>query len=318
MKTNKWIILLMMGATLSVTPSLAQRPGGGSRSASSAPRGGGSRSYSAPSRSYSAPTSRPSTSRSYSTAEPGRSHGTPSTRTASSSVRSHSTPAVQSPAVHAQTPDVHSTVPTVRSMPSDRQHATVAAPVSSVRPGAPVRFGSAKGHPASGVRPGFARPDRPRGPLPPSHRPLRPAPFFYHPVHHYYVHMRPLYWDPFLPAVVYWPGMWSFCVGYWAGSGCTNEVVVREYVSNTHHVDMISYAISGDLMYALVRDGGDTYLRVFDKADNLLAQHPVHRKYSTLTVDPENGGCWIMKKRDKDPMLFLYVDGELLIYEADS
>lgn len=81
---------------------------------------------------------------------------------------------------------------------------------------------------------------------------------------------------------------------------------------------MIAYAISGELMYALVNDAGDTYLRVFDKADNLLAQHPVHKKYRTLTIDAENGGCWIMKKNDRDPLLFLYADGELLIYESDE
>ena len=107
-------------------------------------------------------------------------------------------------------------------------------------------------------------------------------------------------------------------MGYWAGSVCSNDVAVSEYVSTTHHMKMTGYVISGDLMYALVEDGGSTYLRVFDKADNLLAQHPVSSKYVTITLDKDNGGCWIMKKRDKDPLLFLYTEGELLIYEADS
>lgn len=129
--------------------------------------------------------------------------------------------------------------------------------------------------------------------------------------------MHPLYWDPFLPAVVYWPGLWSFCVGYWVGTACSDEIAVRDYIRNTQNVEMINYAISGDFMYALIDDHGDYYLRVYDKADNLLAQHPVSNKYCTLSIDSENGGCWIMKKRDKDPLLFIYSDGELLIYEAD-
>ena len=129
--------------------------------------------------------------------------------------------------------------------------------------------------------------------------------------------MHPIFWDPFLPPVVYWPGLWGYCYGYWGHGCCTNVVVVRDYMRSTYNVEMIDYAMSGDLMYALVEDGGSTYLRVFDKADNLLAQHPVHRKYQKLQIDTENGGCWIMKKRDKDPLLFIYSDGELLIYEAD-
>ena len=120
-----------------------------------------------------------------------------------------------------------------------------------------------------------------------------------------------------MPPVVYWPGFWAYCTGYWVGSACTNTAVVRDYVRCTHHVDMIDYVVAGDLIYALVEDGGDTYLRVFDKADNMMAQHPVSGKYCSVRLDEENGGCWILKKRDKDPLLFIFTDGQLLIYEAD-
>lgn len=184
---------------------------------------------------------------------------------------------------------------------------------------------SAKGSPVTGgrgVRPGYenyARPTHPHAPLPPAYRPIHPAPYFHHPIHHCVIHMHPIFWDPFLPPVVYWPGLWGYCVGYWAGRSCTDVVVVREYVKETHHVNMISYVMSGDLMYALIEDEkGDTYMRVFDKNDNMLAQHPVSGKYCTAQIDENNGGCWIMKKGDKDPLLFLYSEGELLIYEADE
>lgn len=98
----------------------------------------------------------------------------------------------------------------------------------------------------------------------------------------------------------------------------TDVVVVHKYVHDTYNVDLVSYVVSGDLMYAIVNDvDGNTYLQVFDKNDKLLAEQEISRKYIKTEIDRENGGCWIFKKRDKDPMLFLYVDGELLIYEAD-
>jgi hypothetical protein len=56
---------------------------------------------------------------------------------------------------------------------------------------------------------------------------------------------------------------------------------------------------------------------VYDKGDKLLAEQQVSRKYIKMELDQQNGGVWILKKRDKDPLMFLYSDGQLLIYEAD-
>lgn len=166
--------------------------------------------------------------------------------------------------------------------------------------------------------PGYARPGHP-GPMPPSHRPMHPAPYFWHPHHHCMVHCHRLYWDPFIPRPYYWPGFWTYCDSYWYDYHVTDVVVVREYVRNTYKLDLITYAFSGNYMYALVNDpDGHTYLQIYDRNDKLLAEQQVSRKYCKIEVDPENGGCWIMKKRDKDPLLFFYTeDGQLLIYEAD-
>ncbi|MBP5645030.1 MAG: hypothetical protein J6W95_03780 [Bacteroidales bacterium] len=163
---------------------------------------------------------------------------------------------------------------------------------------------------------GYARPGH-HGPLPPSHRPIHPAPYFYHPWHHHMVHCHPIFWDPIPPRPWYWPGFWAYCNSYWFDYHVTDVVVVREYVNNTYKVDMVTYGISGDIMYAIVRDGGETYLQVYDKEDHLLAEQKIHRKYCNLVIDAENGGCWISKKHEKDPLLFLWTDGQLLIYEAD-
>ena len=108
-----------------------------------------------------------------------------------------------------------------------------------------------------------------------------------------------------------------YCNSYWYDYHVTDVVVVRDYVQQTYHVDMVTYGISGDIMYAIVRDGGSTYLQVYDKDDHLLAEQKINRKYCNMVIDSENGGCWISKKHDKDPLLFIWADGQLLIYEAD-
>lgn len=164
----------------------------------------------------------------------------------------------------------------------------------------------------------YARPGHP-GPMPPSHRPMHPAPYFWHPHHHCIVHCHPLYWDPFIPRPYYWPGFWNYGWSYWYDYHVTNIVVVRDYMRETYQVDLITYAFSGDYMYCLVNDpDGHTYIQIYDKNDKLLAEQQVSRRYCKMEIDPENGGCWIMKKRDKDPLLFFYTeDGKLLIYEAD-
>lgn len=168
------------------------------------------------------------------------------------------------------------------------------------------------------ANPGYASPTHPAGPMPPSHRPMHPAPYFYHPHHHCMVHCHLLYWDPICYHHYYWPGFWMYCNSYWYDYHVTDVHVVRRYVRDTYKMDLVDYAISGDYMYALVNDpDGHTYIQIYDKNDKLLAEQKVSRKYIKLTVDSQNGGCWIMKKRDKDALLFLYADGQLLIYEAD-
>jgi hypothetical protein len=171
----------------------------------------------------------------------------------------------------------------------------------------------------SGVKegPGYARPGRPGGYLPPAAHPIHPAPYFYHPWYGYMVHCHPIFWDPIPPRPWYWPGFWAYCNTYWYDYHVTDVVVVRQHVQDAYHVDMITYGISGDIMYAIVRDGGDNYLQVYDKEDHLLAEQKISRKYCNMVIDSENGGCWISKKKNKDPLLFIWAEGQLLIYEAD-
>ena len=130
--------------------------------------------------------------------------------------------------------------------------------------------------------------------------------------------MRPVYWDPLPLRPIFWAGFWLYCNSYWYDYHVTDVAIVNRYVKDTYNVDMVSYAISGEYLYAIVNDGGHTYIQVFDSNDKLLAEQKISNKYIKTEIDRENGGCWVFKKRDKDPMLFLYLDGELLIYEADQ
>ena len=164
---------------------------------------------------------------------------------------------------------------------------------------------------------GYARPGRPGGALPPSHRPIHPAPYFHHPWYGHVVHCHPIFWDPFPPRPWYWPGFWVYCNSYWYDYHVTDVVVVHDYVQQTYNVDMVTYGISGDIMYAIVRDHGDTYLQVYDKEDHLLAEQKINKKYCNMVIDAENGGCWISKKHNEDALLFIWAEGQLLIYEAD-
>ena len=132
------------------------------------------------------------------------------------------------------------------------------------------------------------------------------------------IHMHSCYWDPCCIHHWHWPGWWYYCDSYWYDYQMTNYIIVRDYARSNYGVDLLAYAMSGDFMYCLVNDSdGKTYVQVFDRNDKLLAEQHVNRKYVAMEIDKENGGCWVMKKNGKDPLLFFYTDGQLLIYEAD-
>ena len=352
MKTRNLIALAMVGLALSFTPALAQR-GGGSRGGGGGSRGGGgghSSSMSSSRGSYSGGSSSRS-SYSGSSSRSSSSYSSPSRSSSPSSSSRSSAATAPSRSSHASTPapaargsysgtpagtrSTYSGSPARGSYTGSR--AGTGSPRTAAAPGgghssrdmAPGSAPSTSSHGSAvhntagnpghhgGAGTGYARPGRPGGVMPPSHRPIHPAPYFYHPWHGYVVHCHPIYWDPIAPRPWYWPGFWHYCNSYWYDYHVTDVVVVRQYVQDTYNVDMITYGISGDIMYAIVKDHGDTYLQVYDKDDHLLAEQKIHRKYCNMVIDSENGGCWISKKHNKDALLFIWADNQLLIYEAD-
>lgn len=350
MKMTHLIGIAVLFLAMAAEPVCAQRGGGGSRGSSSGSYSGGSRgggsysggsygggsrsggSYSSPSRSsYSAPSrsSYSSSSRSYSSPGSGGVSGRSSASVDAgrgtsfrssqggremqssipSQIRSRAAAAVGQSSARGSQPVVHGGEGVRNNDASSfRGNGTVGRPG-----GQPTEQGGGR---PQGQR--WADPGHPHHPLPPSHRPLRPAPYFWHPVHHCVVHCRPIYWDPWPCRHWHWPGFWMYCNTYWYDYHPTDVVVVREYARTNYNIDLLSYVMSGDLMYALVQDpDGHNYIQVYDKNDKLLAEQRVSRKYIKMELDRQNGGVWILKKRDKDPLMFLYSDGQLLIYEAD-
>jgi hypothetical protein len=197
-----------------------------------------------------------------------------------------------------------------------------AKPGNGAKPGAgrSLSTGNFNGRSSHDGVPGrYATPYHPNDPMPPSMRPMHPAPYFHNPYNHGLVHMHLCMWDPIPFTPLYWPGFWSYCNNYWYDYHVTNTVVVTNYVRDNYNVNLVSYCVSGSIMYAIIDDiDGNTYLKVFDNDDNLLAEQRINRRYCKVELDRENGGCWVFKKNDRDPMLFLYADGQLLIYEADD
>lgn len=308
-----------------------------SRSSSSYSSGRSSSSYSSPSRSSSSYSSSSRSSSSYSS--PSRSSSSYSSSSRSSSYSSPSRSSSDDSyrgSYYGGRSDVGSTERGGRSengsynraysrtgsIPSEiRSRSSQTGRVDAARGEGSSRVVGTSGRP-SGIAPapqgGYARPNNPGGYMPPSHRPMHPAPYFYHPHHHCMVHCHQLYWDPCCFHHWYWPGFWLYCNSYWYDYHVHDVVVVRQYVKDTYKMDLIAYAINGDYMYALVNESDGTYIQIYDQNDKLLAEQKVSRKYCKMEVDAQNGGCWIMKKRDKDPLLFFYADGQLLIYEADK
>lgn len=354
MKTSKAITLVLAALVLASTPALAQRNHGGSSRSSHSSSGVSSRSSGGgfSSRSSSGSVSSRSSSPSRSSSSSVSSRSSSPSRSSSGSFSSRSSSPSRSTATYGERPSARSRSVQAearsrgdvstrsRSDVSTRSRGDVSTrsrgevntrsrgdvntrsrgDVSTrsrtdVSGHGPGDMNSRSRVPAT--ESGYARPGRPGGHMPHSSRHLRPAPYFHHPWHHRVVHCHPIYWDPLPLRPWYWPGFWVYCNNYWYDYHVTDVVVVREYVQKTYSVDLITYGISGDIMYAIVRDGGDTYLQVYDKDDHLLAEQKINKRYCNMVIDPENGGCWISKKNNKDALLFIWAEGQLLIYEED-
>jgi hypothetical protein len=142
---------------------------------------------------------------------------------------------------------------------------------------------------------------------------MHPAPPVFHPMHHRPIHMHYRLYDRnyWIVHNLYWYGYWNYVHTY-----PYDEVVV--YVKNTRPAtEILAIATDENYVYTLYSDEymDETYFTISDKDDNVLVKTIVHRKYCKLVSD--GNGVWLMKKKDKDPMFFMYQDGNLYRYEED-
>lgn len=194
--------------------------------------------------------------------------------------------------------------PTVRNTPRSRNNGVKSdySRTSQPRPtshGAPVH-----GQPRVDQHPHHSH-HVPHGmhPMPPMHHPIhhRPIHVHYHLYHRDYWFVHNLYWHD------YW---------YYVHTYPYNEVII--YVNNVRPgTETLAIATDDNYVYTLYRDNymNETYFTISDINDNVLVKTIVHRKYCKLI--PDNNGVWLLKKRDRDPIFFMYQDGNLYRYEED-
>lgn len=295
MTMKRLILLLALLMTISVG-YCQSRGGGSSRGTSprtsttvSSPRStstSSSRTYS-PSRSSSVST-RPSTSYS-----PSRTHSV-STR-----------PSVTSrPSSPSRTPSVNTRGderPTYRGTPSGR-------PSSTPHPGV--------GHPHN-PHPNVGHPSHPHPPV--AHH---PHPHHVHPYHHYHYHphfhrdiyLHRVYWNPYRPVVVI-DGFWLYTHNYYYVDYVTRYSYIST-INNTMTIEVVDFVVDDTYTYCIEKVDYDTYFRVYDKDNTLVAQQKIKSKYKELVYDTESNGVWCMGKRDKDNLFFVMSeDGQLICYK---
>lgn len=86
-------------------------------------------------------------------------------------------------------------------------------------------------------------------------------------------------------------------------------------MNNSNYAQIIALADDSYYIYSLINEYGRVYLTISDESDHVLVKTNVHRKYCKLITG--DGGVWLFKNRDRDPMFIKYIDGQLYVYEQD-
>ena len=148
----------------------------------------------------------------------------------------------------------------------------------------------------------------------PHHTPrgMHPAPPMHHPIHHHRpIHMHHHVCYNWMVHDMYWYGYWRYVRTY-----PFNDVVV--YVnSNYPSTTVIAVVSDENYVYTIYRDeiSNTTYFTITDQTDNVLVKTQVNRKYCRIMTDDH--GIWLLRKNDRNPMYFIYQDGNLYQYEED-
>ena len=285
MKKIVFLITLLLIGSLCIAQRNGNPP---TRSSSSRPHTSMSRSSSVPTRSSTA-TYSPSRS---SSRNVGISHSSSKAPSRSSSVYRRSET--------RSTPRVENRTPPVRNTPRMENNRVNERPVNHVRHSEGVR--PHNNHPHHTSKHYHAVPHG-MHPMPPMHHPIHHRPIYMH----YHLYDR----DYWFVHNLYWHGYWNY-----VHTNPYNEVIV--YVNNTRPgTETLAIVTDDNYIYTLYRDNymNETYFTISDENDNVLVKTVVHKKYCKLITD--GNGVWLLKKRDRDPIYFMYQDGNLYRYEED-
>ena len=143
---------------------------------------------------------------------------------------------------------------------------------------------------------------------------MHPRPPMYHPIHHRPIYLAYRVYNDWIWHHIIWMNYWSYLhtVTYY------EPAVIIEHVNTTTPANtLIDYAVAENMVFSLYRDNmsGKTYFAITDDGDNTLARVEVGRKYTRVELD-ENG-VWVLSKNGKSAVYFMFIDGQLYMYDND-
>lgn len=89
-------------------------------------------------------------------------------------------------------------------------------------------------------------------------------------------------------------------------------------MKRNYDMNMIDYGFSEGVLYVISEDSKGVFLQACDEDGHVLDEQEISREYKSIVITEENSGCWILKKRDKDPLYYNYDGKHLLRYDFDE
>ena len=141
-----------------------------------------------------------------------------------------------------------------------------------------------------------------------------PRPPMHHPIHHRPIPMHHCIYDHWRFSGMLWHNYWYHMHTY---SYLPHSVVIVNFNRMGYPNKLIDYVVTDSLIFSLYVDNlsGKRYFAITDDNDNTLARVEVARRYEKIMVDQY--GVWLLPRNGNNPMYFMFIDGELYIYDCD-
>lgn len=109
-------------------------------------------------------------------------------------------------------------------------------------------------------------------------------------------------------------GFWLYTHNYYYVDYATRYSYISA-INNTMTIEVVDFVVDDTYTYCIEKVDYDTYFRVYDKNNILIAQQNIGRKYKELIYDETAKGVWCIGKKDKNNMFFTMTeDGQLICY----